>query len=236
MTDFLARIAARAVGAPPAARPRPAAIFEEPAPRAGEAGDVAERETRGRIVAESSRRQPRAQAATPEPITTERPAPAHEREAAPPRPDSVENSEPERVGRAEPAGAAEEREARPRRVVGPDEAVVTVPVRTRATSPHAEERDAADGIDQEAPAPAPAVVAARPVPAPRMIGAPSPAPARWDTPVSAAAEQGTVKVHIGRLEVRAEVRETPRPEPRPVPEPATLSLGDYLRGERESRQ
>ena len=46
-------------------------------------------------------------------------------------------------------------------------------------------------------------------------------------------EPPPVRVHIGRLEVRANVQEQPRPAPPPQPaEPEGLSLSDYLRGRR----
>jgi hypothetical protein len=47
-----------------------------------------------------------------------------------------------------------------------------------------------------------------------------------------------VRIHIGRLEVRAALEETPParpPSPRRDTETTTLSLSDYLRGERATR-
>jgi hypothetical protein len=69
---------------------------------------------------------------------------------------------------------------------------------------------------------APATVAATP---PARAAVTTGAPARDDPP--------PVRVHIGRLEVRASLTESPRPQPLPAPsEPEGLSLSDYLRGRR----
>jgi hypothetical protein len=59
----------------------------------------------------------------------------------------------------------------------------------------------------------------------------------WPADAAAAsAESPAVRVHIGRLEVRANLQEQPRrPERPPAPRPQELSLSDYLRGRRESR-
>jgi hypothetical protein len=44
-----------------------------------------------------------------------------------------------------------------------------------------------------------------------------------------------VRVHIGRLEVRANLQQTPPQRPRRTdPRPQELSLGDYLRGSRDT--
>jgi hypothetical protein len=46
-------------------------------------------------------------------------------------------------------------------------------------------------------------------------------------------EREPVRVHIGRLEVRANLQEASQPRPLPEPsEPEELSLSDYLRGRR----
>jgi hypothetical protein len=66
-----------------------------------------------------------------------------------------------------------------------------------------------------------------------VVSAPAPAPAA--VVVAAREEPPPVRVHIGRLEVRANLQEAPRPAP--VPQAAELeglSLSDYLRGRREA--
>jgi len=54
-------------------------------------------------------------------------------------------------------------------------------------------------------------------------------------PPRSAATSPPVRVHIGRLEVRANLQEPPRPQ-RPAERPRSqeLSLGDYLRGRRSA--
>jgi hypothetical protein len=79
-----------------------------------------------------------------------------------------------------------------------------------------------------ASAPPPAAAAAQPVARLAFTDPPPPA-----APTAAAAERRPVRVHIGRLEVRAALQETPMPQPaRERPRPPELSLGDYLRGRR----
>jgi hypothetical protein len=70
-----------------------------------------------------------------------------------------------------------------------------------------------------------------PVPVPATPLTP-PAPPREPVAVAAAPEEPAVRVHIGRLEVRASLEAPPRAAPKgpePQPEP---SLSAYLRGER----
>jgi hypothetical protein len=65
-----------------------------------------------------------------------------------------------------------------------------------------------------------------------VVTAPPSAPAAVTT---AREEPPPVRVHIGRLEVRANLQEQPRPAPVLQPQPAEpegLSLSDYLRGKR----
>ena len=87
-------------------------------------------------------------------------------------------------------------------------------------------------VEQSVPAPvAAAAPLAQALPAAAARGAaPPPAPA-------AAREEGPpVRVHIGRLEVRANVQPPPAERPRrEAPRDDGLSLADYLRGKREVR-
>jgi hypothetical protein len=53
---------------------------------------------------------------------------------------------------------------------------------------------------------------------------------------AASTQPPPVRVHIGRLEVRATVQGPPRPQPhRAEPREPGLSLSDYLRGRRDQR-
>jgi hypothetical protein len=68
----------------------------------------------------------------------------------------------------------------------------------------------------------PAVSASPPVAAAALAAAP-------------AAGAPAVRVHIGRLEVRASLEQAPPPRPgRATPRRDELALGDYLRGRREA--
>jgi hypothetical protein len=103
--------------------------------------------------------------------------------------------------------------------------------RVREPAPAAE---APAAVAAAAPEPASARPLVRAVPVTRAAAAATPAPA--PAVEEARAEAPVVRVHIGRLEVRASVHEAPPPgwarERRAPPE---LALGDYLRGERTAR-
>ena len=78
---------------------------------------------------------------------------------------------------------------------------------------------------------------------PDVVAAQRAAPVRTELQAAAAAEPRPsstqpppVRVHIGRLEVRAKVQEPPRPQVlREEPREQGLSLADYLRGGRDAR-
>jgi hypothetical protein len=54
-------------------------------------------------------------------------------------------------------------------------------------------------------------------------------------PAARVDEPAPVRVHIGRLEVRANLQQAPPPQRRrEAPRPQGLTLGDYLRGKREA--
>jgi hypothetical protein len=177
---------------------------------------------------------------------------------APAGPEPARHAEPvsgaEREGRHQPGGSratsaggggstarTTARSAGPGRPVGgteridvspaPDAEPVTPP-RVPSAAAELEEPDPAPAkssppaIRSATGAPAPVVPLARATPA---VPAPL-APATVAT--IAAAEQPQVRVHIGRLEVRASL-EQPAPQPRRREEPRRppeLSLSDYLRG------
>jgi hypothetical protein len=106
------------------------------------------------------------------------------------------------------------------------------PVHELPTAPPPSARPAA------APETAPLRAAFSAEPVMRVAAAALPArpePRRPPVAVAAAEEPG-VRVHIGRLEVRANLQEPVREQPRPeMPKAEELSLRDYLRGRREAR-
>jgi hypothetical protein len=207
VSDLIGRIAARAVGAPALAQPRVAA------PLLGTGGlEVVDEEiglprnAPPAAVAEPGR-------AVPAPAAS----PADEAEAATPL---VEDP----PAAASQGPAAERRSRRERHLP-------------------ALERDSVDPT--EAPLAAPAAeprVVAQAVPADAVPAADTPAAPALPAHRGATAAHGytgpagppPVRVHIGRLEVRANVQEQHRaaaPPPQPA-EPEGLSLSDYLRGRR----
>ena len=230
MSDFLTRLAARAVGAPPAARPRPPALFGELEPADAR---------RVEVVAEEE--------------IVSRPPGA--------RPGDPVAAPPHRVwlaGAGPPDGPVEP-PARPREA-DEDEEGSAAPARGRPKSPDVVGEPSPPPA-RRAPAPGNDALELRtiaraplPVPDPAPSAAPSPIRAVAAVPVStrlldpaprAAAPQGTapareepapVRVHIGRLEIRAALEQPPQRERPPSERPASreLSLADYLRGKREA--
>lgn len=193
MSDFLGRIAARAVGVPALAQPQ---LLAQPSGTGGDDLEVVEEEV---VVPGTA---PRALA-----------RPSAERSRTEPAPTSPEV-------RPKPASPAEPREALP----------------TTAATPRA---PAADRREHPLPAPEQPVAAVPTEAAPATPAAPVLSAPTVPAPPAAAAtprdEPPPVRVHIGRLEVRANLSEAPRPEPRPEPlEPDALSLSDYLQGKREA--
>ena len=111
------------------------------------------------------------------------------------------------------------------------------PPATATTVPHAEPSPAPGLVAESEPEAAPPHVTVVAVPASPVLPALVPAPkAAVSTPTAAEAEElEPVRVHIGRLEVRASLEEQTRPQREPEQRPAAgLSLADYLRGERET--
>jgi len=218
VSDLLTRLAARAVGVPPLAAPRPATPFErEPQ------GDLLE------LVAEVPAR-PQVQAPMPG-ARPAPPAPGGERS----RDERVRGEAAAAPGRGEPPAASEAGAERTPSVVREDlwspssaapepELEAVLP----AWAARGEGLTPAHGEDVPAPA-APAATAVVAVPATRPASAAAP-PAPPGELAPAAPEAPAVRVHIGRLEVRANL-EQPRSEPTRRSEslePA-LSLSDYLR-------
>lgn len=212
MTGYLARVAARTVGEAASARPRlpDAPGLHEPALPAGlETLDV---EAAPPARADQPRREP----GRPEPPRrrTRGPAvalavPADARGT----PDHTVAS-PESPSPETPDGPAT---SEPSRKAPPPPVVALV-----SADPPA----ARDPVPSRATTPGPIARAAPVAPAPAARGATATAVASRD-------EEPRVRVHIGRLEVRATL-EQPAPERRQPGEPRApeLSLSDYLRGRR----
>jgi hypothetical protein len=214
MTDFLGRIAARAVGAAAVAQPRLPGLFEPPGAAGGTTLEVVEEE-----VVLRPPRSPRSEdTAAPEPS----PAPALS--PAVPAPPATERGEQltEILAGQPPelAASASEPAAPPAAALREREPV------------HAEAVTVAAAAPEVASAPRAAVAAVPLTRAQPAADAREPAP----SVATRAEEPPPVHVHIGRLEVRANVPEPPRERPRREPSrPEALSLADYLRGKREGR-
>ena len=198
MTDFISRLAARAVARTPVTRPVPVVAESKVEPAAA----------------------PAPQVAAERPVARATPAAASVR------------SEPPDLRPAEPSRKPVAHEHVTKPVLG-DRIVERTLVRETVASP-AEPVRAVPALDR-APGPEPAkIVRATPVAA-------APASARVvETSITRAAstpaEEPPVRVHIGRLEVRANIEQPPAP-PQPMSRPAPsegLSLGDYLRGRRSA--
>jgi hypothetical protein len=209
VSDFLSRIAARAAGRAPLARPRMPALFEAAGAAADRGIDVVDEE----LVA----------------TRTPAAAPAD----APPRVD-------------EEAHPAQERGVQSPPTVKPEHtAAVRSPGRARATSappPRPTEHAAVQADASVSPQLVPARVPDAAVPVTVALAAPVTAARRVPVPFEAAPpvavspvreEPPTVRVHIGRLEVRANLQHAPpQPLTRDEAPPKGTSLADYLRGNR----
>jgi len=200
VSNFLSRLAARAVGEPAAARPRVPGLFEEPTAAADATLEVIDEE----IVA------PRVPSAREDGI----PEPSSASTALPPAPIRL-------AGRSMRAPGAEAAPSAPRPA---HEITGSPPARLEpsgVTALDGKVRPVASAAVRVTPA-APAVAAAR-EPA---LSAPA-APTRHEEPV--------VRVHIGRLEVRANLQQHAPEQPRrEAPRDEGPSLTDYLRGKREA--
>jgi len=209
MSDFVSRVAARAVGRAAVARPRLPALFEPGG--AGAGLEVVEE-----VVAPRPRTLVRPAEFSPQPSASP---------AAGPKPPVSRRS---RAAEAPAPTAAPER---PSPAVRRDD-------NPAATRQRSESRD--DTIVEQLTAVEDAtVLVAAAAPAATVAAGPA-APAKQAVlpeaqPPRSAATSPPVRVHIGRLEVRANLQEPPRPQ-RPAERPRSqeLSLGDYLRGRRSA--
>jgi hypothetical protein len=214
VSDFIARVAARAVGERAAASPRVPALFGA----AGPGLDSIE------VIDE--------EVVVPAPDSTLAEAPAPQGPGEPPTrsaalpPLPVESAAELDSGDAPSELPAPEPPARPSPRHVSDPALERLaPPQPAAPPPTRHERRAPPDVAVASPRPTPALPIAASTPA-------SAAP----TPAAALAEPPAVRVHIGRLEVRANLQaEQQRAERAPTPRPQELSLSDYLRGRRERR-
>jgi len=222
MSEFLGNLAARALGLSPVARPRPS-IFEPrraPAePLALEPETVSVPDPAGALEAPRAPTRPKwPEAATEGESQVRRPTPSAETEAeAPP----VRASPAEVPVARTRARAAPPPGERPTKAEAGAEKTVAVPGDAR--SPEPAEMPAETTI-ATAPSPQPTRAAPRPS---LPVGPLFPARVERETPGP------TVRVSIGRIEVRAVKADEP-PEPRKTPRPAPrISLDDYLGRARE---
>jgi hypothetical protein len=209
VSDLLGRIAARAVGAPALAQPRlPVSLAGQ-----GAAGlEVVDEELV--VPADAPRR-------VTEPPAEPRPSePAQARPATPAREAKTGSPVPVPPAAAPPGSAVEL--PRQGRLLPALEPVLAV----RADAEP-------DALPAEPRAAAPVTVVPAAPATPALAGPAAPA-----VPAAVAAardEPPPVRVHIGRLEVRASLGEPPRPQPLPqAREPEGLSLSDYLRGRHDA--
>lgn len=213
MSDFVSRMAARLVGDAVVAQPRLRGLFEADDPAAGL--DVFDEE----VVARSSREA--AAAVLPAAISPT----AHPVASPPPGSETPTLPSPSAVAPRVEAGPT---------ATPPDD--VRGPVAS-TTMPHAEPSPVPFSAAEATPEPPQPHVTVVTVPAspvlPALVPAPEPA---VSTPAAAEPEElEPVRVHIGRLEVRANLEERARPRREPEARPAAgPSLADYLRGERET--
>jgi hypothetical protein len=220
VSDFLGRLAARALGEAPVARPRQPALFEAGKTAAEAWPDVVNEE----VVVPSGGSQDRAGPARPAPrlpLPPELPA-----SARPPGGGSREAS----AAAATASRREHWQEASP---ASPSPRIPQEPVIARAGGRSS--RDGGDATSEPSAAAPPtspeAVLTQRAAP---VVAAP--AALVGTASGTASAQLPPVRVHIGRLEVRANVQEPPRPQPlREEPREPGLLLSDYLRGRREAR-
>jgi hypothetical protein len=219
VSDFLSRVAARAVGEAPLARPRLPALFE-----ASEELDVVDEEI---VVRSPSSAGGSAAAVSSDPDATqarERSEPRAAVRTESRRTEGLTASSPPPTPRhdpGEPSKPSDTLSLGRSGVVGPRRAASAFARAPAARAP---------GIKKLAQATTASAAVAVPARRAAPLTVPAPSVAQMQASV-AGDEQPPVRVHIGRLEVRANLHEAPRSEPRrQEPEPEGLALSDYLRG------
>jgi hypothetical protein len=219
VSDFLSRVAARALGEAPLARPRLPALFEASAEL-----DVVDEEIGVRSPSSAG---DAPFAVSSDPGATQAPERSRRRAAVRTesrRTEGLTASSPPPTPRRDPGGPS-----KPSDTLSLGRSGVVGP------------RGAASAFARAPAAPAPGIrelarattaSAAVAVPARRAEPRAVPAPSVAQTAATDARDEpAPVRVQIGRLEVRANLHEAPRSErPRREPEPEGLALSDYLRG------
>jgi hypothetical protein len=222
VSDFVSRVAARAVGQAALGRPRVPALFERAEPGTGGL-EIVESEVGGRPSASDGAGR------SVDPDSARIAAPA--RSGLPPSP----LTEPEAPKRG--VLAPREPGARPER----PPTLPAEPSRVREIVPGLAHPTMRAGAPD-----APTTPATRPsLFPPSLFSGPVPVTPASPAAVAPAAERATaaprgaapaVRVHIGRLEVRANLHDVPATRPvRERPQSQELALGDYLRGKRDAR-
>jgi hypothetical protein len=219
VSDFLSRVAARAVGEAPLARPRLPALFE-----ASEELDAVDEEI---VVPSPSLAADSASAVSSDPGATQAPERSRRRAAVRTeshRTEGITAPSPPPTPRHDPGEPS-----KPSDTLSLGRAGVVGPRRLASASARARAAPA-PGIKELAQATTASAAVA--VPARRAEPVAVPAPSVAETAASVARDEpAPVRVQIGRLEVRANLHEAPRSErPRQEPEPEGLALSDYLRG------
>jgi hypothetical protein len=213
VSDFLGRIAARAVGEAALAQPRLPALFEQ----AGSAETFGPGIVDEEVVVPASAREVQAGGAR-HPALETRPREAREPHRTADVTHERENHVLASVPTASEPQIAESPKPSDTLSLGVGEAPPLPPPPVPSASP-------------ERPSVAASAAVVPAAPAIRGVRLPEPS-----TPAGVPEEQPAVRVHIGRLEVRANLQDAaPRPQPRPAESrPQGLSLSDYLRGKREA--
>ncbi|MEO5577207.1 MAG: hypothetical protein ABIR67_15250 [Gaiellaceae bacterium] len=227
MTDFIARMAARAVGEAPVAQPRLPALFEDPGSDSTSALAVAEDE----VVAPAPRSAP-GESGRPVRMPLFEPTATY----GPVVDGSAVAANPVRLPPRRQARSVAQPAPEPRRAAKPQTPVLDASVDVGGEvgeQPQPTVANPVEGLIEVLDPPNPAVAAAAASPAPAAPAILTAAAIR-SSRSAPAPDQPTVHIRIGRLEVRANLHdEAPaRPQQREPAGEDALSLSDYLRGER----
>jgi len=220
MSDFLSRVAARAVGRAPAAQPRLPALFD---PSPGAELELVGEGTPERTAVPAPPTDPRRRSSLAAAGPTDPGSPVERR----PAPAAI------------PAAATQDADL-------PDATAKRPPSAVETRIPDERDRAVGPPPEREPAAIVPAPRSAEPVPAQAAVAAEPASPAALEagshgavsSPATAVGDPSpSMRVHIGRLEVRANLQPAApmppaAPQRRRPDQPQGLSLTDYLRGKR----